>query len=120
MTKKSIKVKRDQFIQAYRSKAFNITAACKELKISRQTYYEWLKDPEFAEDIQSAREELIDYVESELIRSIKAGDHASIFFFLKCQAKHRGYVERQEISGPDGKPVPIEYVKVKKSQKKTN
>ena len=50
-------------------------------------------------------EATIDMVEAELLKNIRAGKEASIFFYLKCKAKHRGYVERQEITGADGGPV---------------
>ncbi len=37
--------------------------------------------------------------------NIQAGKEASIFFFLKCRAKDRGYVERSEITGAGGGPI---------------
>jgi len=36
----------------------NIDAACKKAKVSRQTYYEWLKDEEFATELK-AQQDLI-------------------------------------------------------------
>lgn len=43
-----------------------------------------------------ANETTIDYVESQLLKQITAGQPAATIFFLKTKAKHRGYVERQE------------------------
>jgi hypothetical protein len=50
------------------------------------------------------KEEMLDIAESKLLANIEAGKESSIFFFLKCQGKERGYVERQEFTGVDGAP----------------
>jgi len=76
---------------------YNISAACRATNVGRKTYYDWLKKEAFAEEVYNQKEELIDYVESKLISNIKDGERASIMFFLKTQAKHRGYIEKQEI-----------------------
>ena len=56
-----------------------------------------------------AKETLIDKVESKLIELIEKGEPSAIYFFLKCQVKHRGCVERQEIakSGPQDVKITI-------------
>jgi hypothetical protein len=41
---------------------------------------------------------------------IKAGNVTAIIFYLKTQAKDRGYVERQELTGADGGKLQVEYV----------
>ena len=43
-----------------------------------------------------------DLVEGKLMEKIMAGDTASIIFYLKTKAKHRGYSERHEFTGADG------------------
>lgn len=63
-----------------------------------------------AQAIDDANEDLGDMVESELIKKIKSGDTACIIFFCKTRLKHRGYVERQEISGPGGEPMQLSWV----------
>ena len=55
--------------------------------------------------VHDAREEKIDFIESKLFEKIRKGDTISIIFALKTLAKSRGYVERQEISGPEGQPI---------------
>ena len=59
--------------------------------------------------VLDARESMIDIAEGRLYQNINEGDNTAIIFFLKTQAKHRGYVERvqQEISGPDGDALQI-------------
>lgn len=44
-----------------------------------------------------AREGMKDHAESSLYRALIAGESWAVCFFLKCQAKDRGYIERQEI-----------------------
>ncbi len=93
------------------------------LNIWRSTLYGWLKsDPEFAVALDEAREKLVDMAENRLRTLIQgvpkieidengenrfAGwierpSETAIIFTLKTRGKKRGYVERQEVTGPDG------------------
>ena len=75
-----------------------IRSVAKHLKCSRNTVYEYIKRyPALAESVASAREDALDEAESELMKLIREGHPAAIFFFLKTQGKSRGYVERQEV-----------------------
>ncbi len=55
--------------------------------------------PQLRDVITDAKQEAIDAAESQLMKKIKEGNLTAIIFFLKTQAKHRGYVEKQETSG---------------------
>jgi hypothetical protein len=63
--------------------------------------------PTVREAITQAREDLKDFAESKLLRRIDDDDLTAIIFFLKTQAKDRGYVERAEVTGADGGPLHI-------------
>lgn len=94
-----------------------ISTACKSMNnMSRQTYYNWLKDdPEFEEAAQEIQENSIDFVESKLFEKINGvtvqtfnqkgepviydnpPSDTAIIFYLKTKGKKRGYVERMEL-----------------------
>lgn len=68
------------------------------------------KYPTVREAITQAREDLKDFAESKLLRRIDDDDLTAIIFFLKTQAKDRGYVERAEVTGVDAGPVILKVV----------
>lgn len=89
----------------------NVSAACAAVGIGRTRFYDWKKeDPAFTEAVDNVEEFAIDQVENSLMKKIREGDTASIIFFLKCRAKSRGYIERQELSGPNGGPIQLQQI----------
>ncbi len=83
-----------------------VTSACRKANISRTTFYKWLgEDPDFARQVKDIEDVALDFVESQLFKQIKDNNVASTIFYLKTKGKNRGYMERQEISGPNGEPV---------------
>lgn len=101
-----------RFIDVLKKSRGIITSACESVDMSRQTYYNWLKDDEeFAEAVHEVQESAIDFVESKLMQKINGIEVVSskgeifevppsdtaIIFFLKTKAKQRGYVEKSEI-----------------------
>jgi hypothetical protein len=55
-------------------------------------------------------ERALDLSESQLLKAVQAGDGPMIRFHLATKGKNRGYVERTELDGPDGRPIPIQIV----------
>lgn len=85
-----------------------VTIAAKKLNMSYQAVSERIKkDPELKKKKEEIDEGYKDFAESKLVVAIKNGESWAICFFLKCKAKDRGYVERQEITGAGGKDVKI-------------
>lgn len=75
-----------------------ISQAAKRLGISRVQLYRIVNShPTVKEALDDAREDMKDFAEAQLFKNIKEGKEASVFFFLKTQAKDRGYVEKIEI-----------------------
>lgn len=95
-------------IEAIRGSGGFVTEIAKRLGVSRTHVYR-LRDKyvSVAEAIEDEREKQKDFAEGQLLKGINSGNMTAIIFFLKCQAKERGYVERQELTGADGGPVVI-------------
>lgn len=109
-----------KFLSLYAELHGNISAICARIRINRATFYDWKdKDKTFSDRVDAAMEALIDHVEDQLHAAIDKKDIASIIFFLKCRAKNRGYVERQEFTGPNGGPIEsrLSLVDYRKSKK---
>lgn len=88
-----------------------VSSAEKVAGITRATHYDWLKkDPEYKAAIDEVSESVVDFAESQLYQKIRQGDTASLLFFMKCKAKNRGYVERQEIAGVPDQPVELNVI----------
>ena len=88
-------IQKNRFLELYRQNHGIILTACKKLKMSRQTFYEWYEnDKDFAREVDYVKEDAIDYTKSKLFENISKGKEASIFFHLKCVA---GFCEKQQI-----------------------
>jgi len=93
-----MEAKKEKLIELLVSNLGNISEATKAVGIARKTYYNWLEsDQDFAESVNHINELVIDEVEHHLMTAIRNGNVTAQIFFLKTKAKHRGYVERQEI-----------------------
>ena len=85
-----------------------ITHAAAKLDISRTTLHAMINQyATLREAVTDAREAMKDFAENKLFSNIKDGKETSLIFYLKTQAKDRGYVERQEVSGPEGKDIEV-------------
>lgn len=94
-----------EIVETYRKSLGNMTLTCKQMNIPPKMVYEYMeKTPEFKEEMNAIRDgEAVDFVESKLMQNIKDGDTTSIIFFLKTRGKKRGYSERLEVTGSDGR-----------------
>ena len=87
-----------KIIEVLNVKAGMVTYAAEAMKVSTPTLYRWInKSPELQEALNAIRNANVDMAESALIDKIKQGDTTAIIFYLKCQGKGRGYVERQQV-----------------------
>ena len=87
-------------------KAFgNLSTASKSLAVERATLYKWIEQEGLEEAVQEGRNNRLDFAESMLDKGMQEGNMTATIFFLKTQGKSRGYIERQEITGADGKKV---------------
>lgn len=83
-----------------------VTTAARNTGIHRDTHYTWLKaDAEYCATVKSMKEVSVDFAEAMLFKLIQEGNVAATIFYLKTQGKHRGYIERQEVTGAEGAPI---------------
>ena len=73
-----------RFLELFTAKAGNISELCKAIGVSRQAYYNWMKEDEkFKTAVEDAQESLIDFAESKLLNLIDEKNVTAIIFFLK-------------------------------------
>jgi len=84
-----------RMLEALRNTYGIVCEAVKMTGIARRTHYEWLKnDEEYRKAVQDVKEIAKDFVEGKLFECIKEKDTTAIIFYLKTQAKDRGYADR--------------------------
>jgi len=85
--------------------------AARLLNCTRNTVYRYIENYATVKAAyEEQRETLIDFTEDQLFKQVKAGNITAIIFTLKTIGKHRGYVERQEVTGKDGGAVTFRVV----------
>jgi len=95
--------KKKAMVEALEKSLGIVSTAAKQVGISRDTHYRWLKeDAEYKDQVEGIADLALDYVESQLFKSIGNHSDAATIFYLKTKGKKRGYIERQEITGADG------------------
>lgn len=76
-----------------------VTPACKEVGMSRDTFYRYYKtDAEFKAKVDEINEVTIDFVENQLLKQIKNGSERSILFYMKYKGRGRGYNDELNIN----------------------
>jgi len=74
-----------------------VGGACRELGISKQTHYKWLKsDSVYKEEFENLLEEFLDLAEAKLLELIEEGNFQATKFFLSKKGRKRGYGKEQE------------------------
>lgn len=83
-----------------------VTDACRNAKLSRETFYKYYNDdPIFKAAVDEMQEVALDFAETQLYKQIKDGIPTSTIFYLKTRGRKRGYIERTEHTGADGQPL---------------
>lgn len=104
-TNGTLKKKKEKFLEALKEAKGNVSYACKISNIPRRTYYNWLKNEKFKNEVEDVKEEAIEFVENKLMERIEVGDLGAIIFFLKTKGKHRGWSEKIEVKHENQAPV---------------
>lgn len=83
----------------------NVTAVAARFGVRRASVQELIaKRPTLQQILYDAREGMKDHAETALQRAVFKGEAWAVCFFLKTQAKDRGYSERFEHSRDEGVP----------------
>lgn len=104
------RVPTDKIIQALRETNGLVSLAAKRVPCSITTINVRRKRVQAVEQvIQECRGELVDLGELALRKAVLSGEPWAVGLVLKTLGKERGYVERQETSGPDGGPIGLAF-----------
>ena len=95
---KTMEQKKTEFLQTLKAALGNVSVACNNSNLSRETHYRWMReDEEYRKAAMDIREVRKDFIESALDKKIQEGDTTAIIFAAKTICKDRGYVEKQQI-----------------------
>lgn len=109
----AVRVPNERLAEELRASRGMVATAARNLGLSRACVNLRIHNsPALQEVLKDARELVTDRAESKLFEMIEAGEAWAVCFYLKTRGKDRGYVERQEHSGPDGGPITIREVVV--------
>lgn len=100
-----------QVIEAIKGTGGIKTKIAERLDVSRWTVDNYIdRWQSVAAAYAEETEAVIDMAEDNLITEIRNGNFNAMRYYLSTKGKHRGYTERQEITGADGGKLTIEYV----------
>ena len=100
-----------QIINAVKATNGMVYLAARQLGCSPQAIYKRMtKSHIIKQAVDDSRGELIDISEQKLRIAVLNGEPWAIALTLKTIGKHRGYVERQEVTGADGDKIVIKVV----------
>lgn len=104
-----------EIIDAVKKTKGLLTVAARRLGVTRKTLHNRMTSSEAVrEAVVEARDHTTDIAESELFKAVKKGEAWAVCFYLKCQAKERGYVERKEVTGAKGGPIEINAAEIQR------
>ena len=103
-----------KLIEALEKSLGIVTPACKEVGVSRETFYRYYReDADFKAEVDSINDITLDFVENQLLKKIKEGSERSILFYMKYKARKRGYSDSIDITS-DGKSISqIKFIHIK-------
>ena len=105
-----MRVTNTRMLDAIKKNGGAVYLAARELGCAPNTIYNRMeKSPTLKRAVEDARGEVVDYAEQKLRLAILNGEPWAIAMALKTIGKHRGYVERQEVTGADGGAVLVKW-----------
>ena len=97
-----------QVVEALKATQGLSALAAEKLGCTAQTIYNYAERYASVRDVLAhQREKRLDIAEGQLWRLVQDGNLGAIIFFLKTQGRGRGFTERHEVTGADGKPLEV-------------
>jgi len=94
----------ERIIQALEGTQGLLSLAARRAGVSYATVKRYAAEfPTVKIAVQDAKSSTLDFAEGKLYQAIAQGNLTAIIFYLKTQGKGRGYIERNEITGEDGR-----------------
>lgn len=88
----------EQLIAAIKAAHGMIATTARALKMHRSTIHRRAQNnPDVADAIKESREVSLDKAELKLFDAVERGEPWAVCFFLKCQGKERGYIEKFDV-----------------------
>ena len=91
------RVRQNLFIHAWTSGNFSISGAMRKVNMSRDTFYKWKKDPEFAKLVEEVDIIRGDFIEGHHMELIAKGDTAATIHASKTFNRNRGYGDKLDL-----------------------
>ena len=103
----------EKVLEAIKGSYGIITTIAERLNCVWQTAKNYInKWPETKEAYEAEREAILDMAESTVYRNIKDGNSQDAKWVLSTLGKRRGFTERHEVTGADGKDLVPEKIKI--------
>jgi hypothetical protein len=97
-TKRKLTLKQTAMVGALIKALGNVTTACREVDVSRETHYQWLKkNAIYKAKVEEVPEIEVDFYENALRKRVNEGDTTAIIFALKAKGRSRGWIDRHEV-----------------------
>ena len=104
-----MRLSNQQIIDALRDVNGMVYLAARKLGCAPNTIYNRMaKSGNIKDAVENYRGELVDLSEQKLRQAVLSGEPWAVALVLKTLGKKRGYVERQEITGEDGKRIVVD------------
>ncbi len=118
MAERRRKVTIEQIEQALISNGGWFTQAAKALGCSHQAISKRVQQSErLQRAVEDTKARYLDLAESKLVEAIKNGESWAICFYLKCQGRQRGYVEKAKVDANINAQEPLVIEKGKNNAK---
>lgn len=95
-----------QVLRALAASGGVLAEAARMLKCDRRTVMHYMaKYPELQVHYEDIVEKNLDIAETNLLKAVRKGEPWALKFFLGTKGKDRGYSERRELTGAEGRPL---------------